>query len=409
MVTLTTDALPDDLVAFATSIDSSGRYNLATRFAGGIGGHFTGGEWDLDANHNQIAAITNIGSKPTDALLTLHYDNGKKSYELQQTIAPDDQMWVNLAQLVRNRVADRNGNTLPADVSSVTYDVKDLTPGGYSLMVNPLATNSTYGFGAGKLNANCCSYNDPTWIPDAFTFDGAGGDDPADIGATDSCDGDVYNESIDFTTWSSDNTAVAVVTTQNVRAAGDGSATGTAVGHLLMGVGSYCAYQQTSATVPITVQTPDHVSVVVDNEGYPQCAQNQEPIYLRQMQMQVVDSSNKALGFDVDIVESQEPAQPTNTCPGGGSPVPSSCASTGGASPTGQFIDSMTVNKNLCVAKGSVPAGCGFSVTSTWAVCGIWGSNTLWVSPRVTHSDSVKVDGSLSAWPKGTQCTGSGC
>ena len=35
LVTLTTDALPDDLVAFATSIDSSGRYNLATRFAGG--------------------------------------------------------------------------------------------------------------------------------------------------------------------------------------------------------------------------------------------------------------------------------------------------------------------------------------------------------------------------------------
>ncbi len=262
MVTLTTDALPDDLVAFATSIDSSGRYNLATRFAGGVGGHFTGGEWDFDANHNQIAAITNIGSKPTDALLTLHYDNGKKRYEFQQTIAPGDQMWVNLAQLVRNRVADRNGSTLPADVSSVTYDVKDLTPGGYGLMVNPLATNSSYGFGAGKLNANCCSYNDPTWIPDAFTFDGAGGDDPADIGATDSCDGDVYNESIDFTTWSSDNTAVAVVTAQNVRAAGAGSATGTAVGHLFQGVGSYCAYTPVQSTVPITVQVPTSLKVV---------------------------------------------------------------------------------------------------------------------------------------------------
>lgn len=38
LVALTTDALPDDLVAYATSIDAGGRYNLSTRFAGGVGG-----------------------------------------------------------------------------------------------------------------------------------------------------------------------------------------------------------------------------------------------------------------------------------------------------------------------------------------------------------------------------------
>ena len=66
--------------------------------------------------------MTNGGAKATDALLTLHYDGGKKRYELQQTIAPGDQMWVNLNQLIRNRVPDRKGNLLPVDLKSVTYD-----------------------------------------------------------------------------------------------------------------------------------------------------------------------------------------------------------------------------------------------------------------------------------------------
>jgi len=48
----------------------------------------------------------------------LHYDNGEKKYEMQQTIQPGHQMWVNLSQLVRQRIPDRTGNALPVDVSS---------------------------------------------------------------------------------------------------------------------------------------------------------------------------------------------------------------------------------------------------------------------------------------------------
>jgi hypothetical protein len=49
-------------------------------------------------------------------------------YELQQTIAPGDQMWVNLAELIRGGLPDRHGNFLPGDGSAVTYDLQDLTP-----------------------------------------------------------------------------------------------------------------------------------------------------------------------------------------------------------------------------------------------------------------------------------------
>ena len=113
-----------------------------------MGGFFAGGQWRADANHNEIAAITNVGTKPADALLTLHYDNGEKQYELRQTIAPGDQMWVNLAQLIRNRVADRKGNTLPVDLKTVTYELRDLSPGVGNLNVGGLALDDTFGFSA---------------------------------------------------------------------------------------------------------------------------------------------------------------------------------------------------------------------------------------------------------------------
>jgi hypothetical protein len=69
LVSLTTNALPDDLIILASSRDVSGRHGFETRFTGGSGGHYTGGEWRYDANHNHIIAVTNSGIKPTDALL----------------------------------------------------------------------------------------------------------------------------------------------------------------------------------------------------------------------------------------------------------------------------------------------------------------------------------------------------
>ena len=78
------------MIAIASSRDATGRYHVDTRFTGGLGGHFAGGEWRADFNHNQLMAVTNSGQKPTNALLTLHYDNGEKSYEMQQAIQPGD-------------------------------------------------------------------------------------------------------------------------------------------------------------------------------------------------------------------------------------------------------------------------------------------------------------------------------
>jgi hypothetical protein len=97
LVTLTSSTAPNDVIAIASSYDASGRYSLETPFSSVVGGHFAGGEWRVDAEHNQLMAVTNSGQKSTNALLTLHYDNGRKSYEMEQAIQPGDQMWVTSA------------------------------------------------------------------------------------------------------------------------------------------------------------------------------------------------------------------------------------------------------------------------------------------------------------------------
>ncbi|HEY6764895.1 MAG TPA: hypothetical protein VI386_08985, partial [Candidatus Sulfotelmatobacter sp.] len=115
LVTLTSPASPDDLIAIAASYDSTGRYGAQTPFSDNLGSYWSGGQWEVDSTHNALIAVTNGGSRPTDALLTIHYDNGRQKYEVQQTIAVGDQIWLNVAELIRNQVPDRKGRTLPSD------------------------------------------------------------------------------------------------------------------------------------------------------------------------------------------------------------------------------------------------------------------------------------------------------
>lgn len=252
LVSLTTMAQPDDLIAIASSRDASGRYGSETRFIGGRGGQFAGGEWRADANHNSVAAITNVGTKPTEALLTLHYDGGKKTYELQQTIAAGDQMWVNLAQLIRNRVADRKGNTLPLDVNAVTYDLRDLSPGSHNLIANELAIDRTWGSSAIPACPECCSYDsigfDPTSV-DLFS----GNTDTVAIDGINTCNGDPSALTPYFTDWLSENPAVAKVSYANVQGVAPGFTNGQAEGHVACPGECGCNFCIVQETLPVTV------------------------------------------------------------------------------------------------------------------------------------------------------------
>lgn len=66
------------------------------------------------AVHDSIIAIGNGGTKPTTAALTLTFNQGTGSYEIDQLLQPDQQMWIDVGQLIRGQAPDKNGNILPA-------------------------------------------------------------------------------------------------------------------------------------------------------------------------------------------------------------------------------------------------------------------------------------------------------
>ncbi|HEY6770655.1 MAG TPA: hypothetical protein VI386_38415 [Candidatus Sulfotelmatobacter sp.] len=185
----------------------------------------------MDSTHNALIAVTNGGSRPTDALLTIHYDNGRQKYEVQQTIAAGDQMWLNLAELIRNRVPDRKGRTLPADLTEGTYELEDLNPGlGGNLIEGKVSLDKTWGHLAYGC-IQCCGYS-PYLSPDTLGL-GVGGNGTIGAYGENNCTGvDGYNLGSYFNqpnaVWWSGNSATAAITKFNGHGVAAGSTNGFA-------------------------------------------------------------------------------------------------------------------------------------------------------------------------------------
>src|SRR5438046_6666525 len=123
------------------------------------------------------------------------------------------------------------------------------------------------------------------------------------------------------------------------------------------------------------------------------------------MQMQVVDASNISQTNNPSIKEAFNPAAPSNSC-GNGSPVPTPCLPTGPTCSScgpGQFLDTLSVSGHFCGSGINRNSGCGYTQTSTWSACSTSGSNTLWTSPSVTHSNGVTVNSNTTTFAPGTQ------
>jgi hypothetical protein len=235
-------ASPDDLLAIAASYDSTGRYGAQTPFSDNLGAYWSGGQWQVDATHNALIAVTNGGSRATDALLTLHFEDGRKNYEIQQTIQPGDQMWPNLADLIHHSVPDRKGNALPADVTSGTYDLEDLNPGlGGNLIEGKVALDKTWGhLSYGCLT--CCGYS-PYLSPNPTGL-GVGGDGGISALGTNNCTGasgfslySYFNQST--ARWWSGNTSTATVTSFKGHGVAPGTTNGFATATVPSGDGNF--------------------------------------------------------------------------------------------------------------------------------------------------------------------------
>ena len=149
---------------------------------------------------------------------------------MQQTIPPGEQMWVNVAELIQKRTADRKGNALPADLAFGTYDVKDLGSGPGGLTVGSLALDKTFGYHAAVASPDCCGFYGDSLNPDTIEVDISGFQNVGAVG-TNQCTGQLQSILGDITGWSSGNPAIAKVAAAKVTGVAPGFTTATGNGN----------------------------------------------------------------------------------------------------------------------------------------------------------------------------------
>lgn len=211
-VTLATTAMPDEVVAVAASYDATLRYGTQTPFSDQLSGHWVGGLWQVDVQHDSLITVGNGTAKPTRAGFTLFYNQGAQRYQLVQTLQPGEQTWMDIGKLIREQVPDKDGKTLPADLTSGSYEVRDLNnKAGASLFEGKVIYDRTYGhvtYGC----AACCGYTDPifNWYDPLSVFFQGIADDGVDGWYP--CESQYDDISaFFFNHWSSANTGIVTV------------------------------------------------------------------------------------------------------------------------------------------------------------------------------------------------------
>ena len=178
--------------------------------------HWAGGHWEYDPQHDSLITAGNGGADPIRAAFTIYYNQGTQKYELEQALQPDEQMWIDVGKLIREHVPDKNGDTLPADLTSGSYDVRDLThKGAGTLFEGKVIYDKTYGHVAYGCTI-CCGvksaffWNDPLgWPAGSTVLNG--------VNERDFCTNQIFDGSGDFSgTWHTSNTGIATVNSYGV-------------------------------------------------------------------------------------------------------------------------------------------------------------------------------------------------
>jgi hypothetical protein len=226
--TLATDGGPDAVMAVATSYDSTLRYGAQTPFSDQLSSHLEGGQWKVDPTHTSLIAVGNGASQPVSAELTIFYDRGQKAYQLDKTIAGEDQWYVDLGQLIREQVPDKNGNTIPATTAFGAYRLQQIDNLGHEyLYEGKVITDKTYGHATYGC-MTCCGYNDsdygaPYLVQDP-TYIGVGDEEGVDVYGIDACTGGAVLIDTYYGSWSSSNPSIMTVSPRSVTGVAAGSA-----------------------------------------------------------------------------------------------------------------------------------------------------------------------------------------
>jgi hypothetical protein len=160
---------------------------------------------------------------------------------------------VNLGNLIHDRVPDENGNLLPVDLTSGTYDIKDLSSTYGSLAVNALAFDKTLGTRVGVPLPDCCAQGDPDLSPSHIDVSVDGFTTVAGT-ATNTCNGAIESIMDQLTYWSAVNPAIAQVTTGKVTGVSPGLTAANASGTVAICYGNTLHWENLNLSDPITVR-----------------------------------------------------------------------------------------------------------------------------------------------------------
>jgi hypothetical protein len=221
-VILSASVLPDELLAVAASYDQTGRYGTQTPFSDQLGSHWEGGKWEVDGTHNSLVTIANGSDKTAQAQLTILYSHGSGQYQVEQTLAPDEQVALDFGKLIHDGIPDRNGHTLPPGLTEGTYRILDLNdnPLG-SLYEGKVILDKTYGHAAYTC-VICCGPESPWMMYDPLSVL-VNGSESQGVQAVNSCSEKLVTITGDFPTWWTDNTSIATANGKQI----NGVAVGT--------------------------------------------------------------------------------------------------------------------------------------------------------------------------------------
>jgi hypothetical protein len=255
-VVLNAPVQPDDLMAIAASYDQTGRYGAQTPFSDQLASHWEAGKWEVDSMHDSLVTLGNGGSMATRAGLTILYNEGKNKYHLERDLAPEEAALIDFGKLIRNQVANKDGHTLPPDLTFGAYRVVDLNDDAAGTVYEgKVIIDKTYGHAAYGC-AICCG-------PEFAFMDF----DPLDLAATttkdqpvesaSSCGGGTQIITGDFPTWWTGDTAIATANGNKITGVAAGTTTNYAkrkemyFGHLTYA--PYCPLVQEQPTASTDV------------------------------------------------------------------------------------------------------------------------------------------------------------
>ncbi len=202
---------PGALIAAVTSVDQTGTYVFDAKIDNRLAAGFHGEYWSVEGDNDTAITIKNITSKEATCRLSLQYDGGRKTYEMQPlTLEPGEARMLMLREVQHKRIPGTDGQPLPLSVTFGGMKLTEEPPFRHFLIdavvYNPkTATCGSCGYG--------CVYPRSIFFP-AFAsgYNVAVGEtgDALHVSAR-MCDGTTQTGMECSCNFASDNTAIATV------------------------------------------------------------------------------------------------------------------------------------------------------------------------------------------------------